>query len=220
MKKLFFALAMLALTSAASAQLYVGGALNIGYTQSNLNKSKNYDSEFNFGIAPQIGYAVSDKWDIGAYVGYNYGEDKRYRVHDTYTGINKDLYHGISVTPYTRYYFAEANKFRFFFEGRLSFDYGMVGTYVKGEDDIDEDHDNSFMLGLNVIPGISYELNEHFSLEMGLSFLRLGYSFTDTWEKGADPDEHVHSHNFNAIFNSNNILGSLGQVTVGMLYKF
>ena len=186
----------------------------MGYTQNQEKGEEDYTSSFNFGIAPQIGYAVSDKWDVGAYVGYTYTQDKIFEAKDD---VDVDFRHGVSLTPYTRYYFADAKKWRFYFEGLLSFAYAADGSHVVLGDADDKDHDNTFTFGLNVVPGVSYDINEHFSLELGLSFLRLGYSLSDNW---TDEDDHELTHNFNAIFNSNNILGSLGQVTVGMLYKF
>ena len=64
MKKVFLTVALAAASLAASAQVYVGG--EVGFWR---NTDGNHT---NFNIKPEIGYNLSDKWDLGIGIGFNH----------------------------------------------------------------------------------------------------------------------------------------------------
>lgn len=64
MKKLFLTLAVAAASLTASAQVYVGGEVGLWR-----NKDANHT---NFTIKPDLGYKLSDKWDLGIGIGYEH----------------------------------------------------------------------------------------------------------------------------------------------------
>jgi len=111
-----------------------------------------------FGIAPEAGYFLSDKFSVGLGVAFNLtkvSEDRRGDVKTTSFGIN----------PYARYFLISKGNFGFYMQGGLS--------YVSSKDDSDDaEAFNTFYIGIN--PGVCYKLGDNFGVTA--SFGNLGYT--------------------------------------------
>lgn len=70
MKKLFLSLIVAVCSLAASAQVYVGGQVGLWR-----NTDANHTS---FNLAPELGYKLSDQWDLGLSIGF---------AHEYYKGV-------------------------------------------------------------------------------------------------------------------------------------
>ena len=110
-----------------------------------------------FGIAPEAGYFLSDKFSVGLGVAFNltklpvFGRD----VKTTAFGVN----------PYVRYFAISKGNFGFYLQGGLSF----VSTKADYEGAAAL---NTFYIGIN--PGVSYKLGDKFGLTA--AFGNLGYA--------------------------------------------
>jgi len=98
-----------------------------------------------FGIAPELGYFISDKWALGLGVGFNY-----YSMDNGSSSSNAITW---GVNPYICYYAVTMDKFNLYFQGDLSY------TSNKPEH---FDASNIFYVGIS--PGISYDLSEKFCI--------------------------------------------------------
>lgn len=131
------------ISSAASAQVWIGG--NIGYNHSQIGYDLLYGNEKeststrNFMIAPEIGYNLNDKFAVALALGYSNIDG----------AINN-----WSVNPYVRYNFAETSRVRFFLDGGVKYTYSHLNgtkTDVNG-------------IGFSINPGVSFAVNKRLGL--------------------------------------------------------
>lgn len=135
MKKILL-LAVLTIASlSASAQFYFGG--QVGFSR---NATDNVTTVT---IAPEVGYSFSDKWSFGGVLDYDYRYDK---------GSNLNIF---EISPYARYKFASLadNKLKFFVDCGVGFGVQSATGYKTG-----------FVYHIGFRPGLSYALNNHYSL--------------------------------------------------------
>ena len=132
------------------------------------------------------------------------------------------------VTPFVRYNAIEAGNFALFCE--LQIPINGIKTKVKsvyettnGKETEEFDGPKTFSWGVEIVPGLSYNLNDHISFDVYLDLIRLGFtqtkvtleeegtsdgvSYKDTYEKKYN-DFHVGVYSLPAL------------VTVGFNYKF
>ena len=146
MKKFLLTLAVAVCTVAASAQVYVGGA--VGFWR---NSDANTTS---FVLEPEVGYTLSDKWDIGIGIGYGH-------IYDDGAKIN-----AFTVNPYARYTFAKVGPVSFFVNGG----FGFSTSKPKGGDS-----ENSWEIGLT--PGLKVNVAKNLDFISEIGFL--GYRDDD-----------------------------------------
>jgi outer membrane protein len=166
MKKLIIlsAMALMAFTATAQKGAFYIGASNISFfTPSNnsyevnglatgiSNISYGDYSITSYGIAPELGYYVSDRVAIGGVIGFG-----GYSIKDS-----DDSGFGFEFSPYVRYFLYQGETFGFYLQGNVSILY----------QDLNDAKLTTWGLGIN--PGVSYALSTHFSLSA--SFGVLGY---------------------------------------------
>lgn len=175
MKKILVVLALSLFVTGAFAQkgkVYVGtsvmspvSALNpedrFDNFQTGFNYTKKGDAKtITFGLAPEVGYFVSDNWAIGLGVAFNY---KSFKENSDADNINTT---GWGVNPYARYYACKADKFSFYLQGGFHY----ASNKVK-----DQDAKNQW--GINIVPGVAYNLSEKFAINA--TFGKVGYNDYD-----------------------------------------
>lgn len=214
MKKIaLIATAMMAFATMANAQLYVGGSLGI-----NNNNSKEIDngktelnpSSTSIGISPEVGFFLSDNFAVGAYINTNFTFNNN---RDTATVVKTNTT-SWGITPYARWYAIQSDKFGVFLEGQLFFMH-QGGKTKAGGVTADAPKTNSF--GLQIVPGLSYNLTDNLQLQMRLDVL--GANFTHTTTTSPDGKHKDISNDCGLNFNSRNAL-RLATVQVGFIYKF
>ena len=136
--------------SAQQGKVYVStGSISLGFGTSGVGASGmelltgfRTDSDNTiWGIAPEVGYYISDNVAIGIGVGY-----ADYDVLGTLWGVN----------PYLRYFAYKVDNFSFY--GQADFNYISI-----------KDGPDSFNVG--VIPGIQYTMTENFAVNAAFGFL-------------------------------------------------
>ena len=172
MKKLLLLASLLFASMTASAQFYYGGAL--GFSR---NATDNITTVT---VAPEVGYTFSDKWAFGGVLDYDY----------TY---NKGQYLNVfEISPYARYTCASvaSDKLKFFVDCGVGF--GVQKAKFN---------DTGFVYHIGFKPGVSYALNDHYSLVAHLG--QLG------WEGATDKAsaEYARKNKFTwNIFDWNNVM--------------
>lgn len=149
MKKVILA-AIIALTSmAASAQVWLGGSLGLNFT-----KPEGGEVATSFSIAPEVGYTLSDKWDIAI------------ALNESLTITDGASANSISVEPYARYTFAKTGIVSFFVDGGVGIGSAAVAV---GEDN--EEVGSAFAFSIGFKPGVKFAVSEKITLVAKLGFL-------------------------------------------------
>lgn len=211
-----FAIALFALASmafSANAQLYVGGSL--GFSNSNSKEVDDGKTELNpsqttIGFSPEVGFFLSDQFAVGAYINTNFTFSNN---RDTENQIKSNTIVW-GITPYARWYPIQSDKFGLFLEGQLFFRHEGGKTKVAG---VAADAPKTNAFGLQIVPGLSYNLTDNLQLQLRLDVL--GANFTHTTITSADGKNKQISNNCGLNFNSRNAL-RLANVQVGFIYKF
>jgi hypothetical protein len=194
MKKFLFAVAALATSLTASAQLWVGGSLDFG-------NSKQWDDEKSkteWGISPKIGYALDDALEVG--LGFSIKGASFENNAET-----KSSQLSFTVAPFVRYtYFSEGN-FSLFVEGNVSYYYYSGKREPKVGD---TQKTSNWNFGANILPGFKYTLTDHFALVA--TFGRLSYTHSQ-------PDKDIKPWTGDQNEFGFNISSSYG---IGLYYTF
>lgn len=141
MKKILITLVVAMSTLAASASGWIGG--EIGFW-------RNYDANRTyFEIAPTAGYDFSDKWAVGATVGY---------AHIYSSGAKANAF---TISPYVRWSAVKFGPCTLFIDG--GFDYAV--SKIKGQDG------SSDAFGIGLKPGVKVKLCDQLSFVAHAGFL-------------------------------------------------
>jgi opacity protein-like surface antigen len=144
MKKLFLTLALaFAGILAANAQVWVGGGLGASI-------QKNHTS---LSIAPEVGYAINDQWQVALGAGYGFNQTKVDVLGETITTNTNTL----ALQPYVRYVATTIGKFSLFFD--LCGDFGLL--------------DDARDYAVTLQPGIAWMATDHWTA--AFRFGKVGY---------------------------------------------
>ena len=192
MKKLLIIASLFLAGTAVNAQWYMGASINLSASQTKTDKGDKKTSDASFGAYADIGYRLTDEWDIGI----DYGGTTS--VHKTFTSDKTDKTNTANwlLSPYVRYSFLQAGNFELLGKGSLILEGSKTYT----------------LIGLQAVPVLAYNLNERITLQANLNFFSFGISNN----KVKDGDATI---NFNLGGNTNNV-ATLGGLTIGFLYKF
>ena len=138
-------------------------------------------------VTPEIGYKYNADWDIGmaAHFGYDHGYLSR-----TY-GVEGETY-SYGVGAFARYKVAQFGGVKLLLKGAV----GMNFVTLSPDDD-DIDAETLKVLNASVIPMITYDISESFTLYANLNFLGLNANYTfknkdmgveDSWRISAAAD--------------------------------
>lgn len=202
MKKVLLTIACVAFAFAANAQWVVSG--NLGFTSNGGHQeinnvlgtvSNNYvvpgyltTKSHSLEIVPSIGYKFNDNMQAGLKFGIVYNKNTNFNAlayaadKEDYTSVSGTSF---EIAPYFRYYFAQAGKFNFFAEATVDlgfmphskthfFDnFGPVAI-----DTVVESNTKYMAFGISIVPGVNYQLNDHFSIDCYIDLLSLNYQMT------------------------------------------
>ena len=190
MKKLFVIVSLIFAGMAVNAQLYMGYRFDIKADQIKNDDGDKRTSSTSIGIYADLGYQLTDKFDIGAEYGGSLG------VSENHISGTKDNTAQWLLSPYVRYSLLQAGKFELLGKG------SMVLEGSKTE----------FRMALRAVPVLVYNLNDRIELLTNLNFFNFGISYTKI-------DKGNATTSFNLGGNSNNV-ATLGSLTIGFIYKF
>ena len=150
MKKILLTALVAVSALAANAQVWVGGS--IGYNHYDIDGIKATKVD-HFEIAPEVGYALSDKVDLAIKLAFT--SDK--------TG-GADAVTGFQVNPYVRYTFFQTGAVGFFLDGGFS----VATSSVDG---------SKAQFGIGVAPGVKFAASDKVSFVARLG--GLGYRMNE-----------------------------------------
>ncbi|MDR0814555.1 MAG: hypothetical protein LBN37_02255 [Bacteroidales bacterium] len=196
-----------------NAQLFLGGSLKSGSSASAASTGgTTYDgpSTRYFEIGPKVGYYLSDKWAIGGSVAF------RIDVENTNATVNEKTTQTIwMIAPFVRYSFVEFGKFALMGEGVV----GIAGAKNKITTGSTTTNGNPTLLfSLDIHPILAYNISDHFALEISPKFFNFGVNAAVTKHDSTDSKDISSSAKFN--LDTDDLVGSLGSIYIGALYKF
>lgn len=176
----------------AATNYFVGGSAGI---------SLDNEHETILNIAPEFGWKYNSDWDFGVAVHFDY--DHAFLEEEI--GLEGGTY-TYGFGGFARYKVAEFGDFKLLLKGSVGIDFTTL-------DPEEHAYTNETVAGINgyVIPMITYDVSEAFTLYANLNFLGVhaGYNFKnpdlgieDGWELGAavDADNVANTGNFQIGF--------------------
>lgn len=195
---------LLTLSTMSYAQTYIGGALNLGFSNSK-EDSKKIENRFNIGISPRIGFQVGDKISVGVELGLSYGQQKEF---DPDVKIKVASY---NIAPFMRYDWVRFGKFAIATDTKLGYSWSKLSS--KPTDPSFTTYASNVYLSID--PVITMDISKKLTFEVRLDFLSLNLNHSYVWNRSGS--EQVTDFAFgldsDKIFN-------LGDLTFGIIYKF
>ena len=145
MKKIFLSVAVAAMSLTASAQVYVGGEVG-AWRNSDANTTT-------VSIQPEVGYKLSEKWDLGIGIGYAHAYNKGVAVN------------AFQVDPYARWNYVKFGPVGLF----LDMGFGINTYKTKIKDGESSDANTAWCVG--VAPGVRVNLTKHIDFIAHIGFL-------------------------------------------------
>jgi len=162
---------------------------SFGYSSQSTGDIKSSSFEF----TPRIGFFVSDNIAVGARLGYTTAKQEAPFTTEVKTNT-------FNAGAFGRYYFTPSNKFSVFGE------FGVEYASSKRDPGIINNEDKVTGFGVNVGPGVSYFLSDHFALEAFWG--AIGYASAKPDFDGA---ESTNAFTFGV---------DLSDINLGLVYKF
>ena len=190
MKKLFVITGLIFIGMTLNAQIFMGARFDINAENVSDNNGDAKTTQLNIGIYDDIGYKLTDIWDIGVEFGGTIG---------SYKNHNSD-YEDTSArwlfSPYVRFSVFKYDKFDLKAKGSA----GLEGTkeYTQAS--------------IQVAPVLVYNLSDRIALQTTLNFFKLGFYSTKIKDGNL-------TTKFGLGGDSNN-LATVGSISIGFAYKF
>lgn len=230
-KSVLILTAVFGISSLASAQgFFIGGSLGFG---SNSYKYQNYNStsgsfddektstdKGSFSFAPTVGYTLNDDWEISATFKFRTDKDK---LDDEYYAPEKDKTFGVALSG--RRYFELSDKFNWYVDASLYFSKESDEEFSKSMGKIEGYTNYTKDFGLYIVPGIDYEISDHWSVDMDFNFISLGYGIRKYNSEDVDGNPCYSkgtskSLDFGGTTETGTILGTADMIKLGFYYTF
>lgn len=212
MKKVLFELiltSVLSLTGlVANAQKpYVGGSFNLSASDSHLSNSGSFQNHFNVGVAPDFGWKFKENLAAGFRPTFGF-------LRMTSHGNQETRSTSVGLNPYIRYRVLDYHRFGLWAEADASVNFKQEWSLY---DKTTVSKTRTYSQGLQALPVLTYQLTKHISLETRLNICSFGLTSSHA-EYNDNSSSNSVSFGLNAT--SEDILGDLGDITVGFLYFF
>lgn len=211
MKKSLLVLALAFVCVLANAQFYVGGSLGANFASVKDDDGNKLGTISSFSIAPEVGYSITDKIDLGLAFGFGTMGAKP-------DGGDKSSTSAWEVAPYMRYSFVEFGKFKVLGKAKLYAQGVGKAEYLAATGEYTE-------FGLNIAPMLTYDISDKFVLFTDLNFLGFGFSYNKVKDDNS-------TTSFGLNIDANNVISLGGAnldvsdnfvdplVKIGFAYKF
>ena len=212
MKKVLFELILTSLLSltglVANAQKpYVGGSFNLSASDSHLSNSGSFQNHFNLSVAPDFGWKFKENLAAGFRPTFGF-------LRMTSHGNQETRSTSVGLNPYIRYRVLDYHRFGLWAEADANVNFKQEWSLY---DKTTVSKSRTVSQGLQALPVLTYQLTKHISLETRLNICSFGLTSSHAEYNDNSSSSSV-SFGLNAT--SEDILGSLGDITVGFLYFF
>ena len=190
----------------ASAQDYIGGSVSFAGSTNQVSSSGTARTH-SISIAPDLGWYFGDNWAFGL----------RPRVGFNDSGSNNDnRTRGLSLgfNPYARYKMFDFDRFGLWAEASPEIGFQKNWYQLDGGWASDS---RIVRFDIRLVPVLTYDLNDHISLESRLNLFSLAMVGSHTTRKdGAVYD----TFSYGLSASTKDVTGTLEDISIGFLYKF
>jgi outer membrane protein len=193
-----------------NAQVFVGGNTGLersGGKTDNGTVTNDKPSELSFNISPLAGYFLSDKLAAGAALNLSFTREKSPGTVESITNEST-----VGINPFLRYYALTWNDFSVFGQGNMGFSFTRETDKVGGTS---TDGPKTTRFYVNIMPGLAYNVSDHFSLETSINVVKFGYSHAT--EKSGSIKNKTSEFGIGAGLDD---IIKPGDITIGAIYKF
>ena len=190
----------------ASAQDYIGGSVGIAGA-GNQTSSSGSAWTHSISVAPDFGWYFGDKWAFGLrpWVAYSFTSGN---------GSTPTEALSLEFNPYARYLMFDFNRFGLWAEAspEIGFQknwYRLDGAWASDSRIVRFD--------IRLVPVLTYDLNDHISLESRLNLFSLAMVGSHTTRKDGSAYDTL-SYGLSA--STKDVTGTLEGISIGFLYKF
>jgi len=175
-KSIVIVVVLMLITATGHAQFFVEGGGSIGYSESNTFDVLG-SKIFTFKVSQKIGYLFNDNIAAGAMITYTYRSYKDIEFNQDDPNLDKE---GIYREPewrisvFGRYKLLSKEKFSVLVESSIGFGRSTLILKDFFYDEIGHENIKFF----DVVPSVSYELSEKFSIFATCDILKLGFTYT------------------------------------------
>ncbi|NQX37654.1 outer membrane beta-barrel protein [Pedobacter steynii] len=184
-KKLIIAAALCGLALGSHAQTEKGNFLLGGsFSFTSQKKNEGQPRTNSFGAGPQFGYFIGNNFAIGLGLGYFYAKRKPFVEYTQYEGqsirnaVDGYQSHGITISPFIRYYVPLGTKFKFF--GAFSANVrDQRDKYIRENKNSNPNGATMKSYGLALAPGFAFFPTKKLAIEFStnlFSYNRLKWS--------------------------------------------
>lgn len=208
------AVSLLCFASNATAQNYLGGSFSISNTNTPGSSSGNRHNHFGFNVAPDFGRELGERWAVGI------RPTLGFTCITTANPVGQAF--SLGLNPYARYKFLTVNRFGLWAEAGSDLSYKLSRTKFEGGADSYSNESRTLNYGIQLLPVLTYQLGRHVSLETRLNIFSVAFNgshFTDI-SSTANTAQTSDSFSCGLSASSEDILGSLDDITLGFLYHF
>ena len=197
-------LALIAPGHKLAAQSYAGGSFSVysSFLGNSVGGKSYASSASSLSISPEIGWYLDERTTVG--FAPTLGFSSR-------TDGGREL--AVSISPYFRYRFLAFNKFGLWAEGRLNLGYRRMPPIVQNEQPVP-----SFSYGVIARPILTYDLSDHICLYGAVNLFSLSIGGSSTYYQ--DTDQWQNYFYFGLSGQTDNVIDSLTNISVGFLYRF
>ena len=191
----------------ASAQSYIGGSFNVGGSHKSVASKTLQGNAVQ--VAPDLGWFIGDRWAVGIRprMGFSWSslKDDSQRSRNFSLGIN----------PYARYQLLAHNRFGLWAEADPAITFLQSRSQTR--DGVWSSNSHSTAYGVDLLPVLTYQLNRHISLETRLNLFSLAMVGSHTTRNdGVSYD----TFSYGLSASTKDVTGTLGDISIGFLYKF
>lgn len=207
------AVSLFCFASNATAQKYIGGSFSISNTNTPRSSSGDRQNHFRFNVAPDFGRELGEKWAVGIRPTLGFT-----RIFTNPVGQAFSL----ELNPYARYKFLSVNRFGLWAEAGSDLSYKLSRTKFEGGADSYSNESRTLNYGIQLLPVLTYQLGRHVSLETRLNIFSVALNGSHFTNISSTTNTASTSDSFTCGLSatSEDILGSLGDITLGFLYHF
>ena len=193
----------------ASAQSYIGGSFRFNANSSGSNASTTLSSGgLSINVAPDLGWFIGERWAVGVrpWIGFS---------HATASNGNQARSFILGVTPYARYQVLGHRRFGLWAEADPEL--GFTQNKTSTREGVLVSKSLFTRYGVEFVPVLTYQLNRSISLESRLNLVSLAMMGS----RSVYSDGQVnYSFSGGLSATTQDLMGSLGDITIGFLYKF
>jgi hypothetical protein len=165
---LFVLVAVLA-TIGLKAQPIFNFGLNLNWAKTETSNQPLYNPvTVGAALYPRVGYLITDIIAVGVGGGSSISQTTYLETDITDLTVYKR--NTWFVSPFVRFYFSDSNKLRFLIDCSMRYGKSKTATFINdSHTEPDKTYKNT---GYYLEPAVSYEVNDHLSIEMSIGNLR------------------------------------------------